>query len=162
MSMSRDGGRKRKLYRRWESMVGRCRDKGHTSFAKYGGSGIRVAQEWVGPGGYQRFIDYIGEPPTVKHTIERLDSSGNYEPGNVRWATYLEQGRNKSNSVLATISGDTRTINEWCDVLGTISSSAAYDRVTRGWSPEAALLTPKYQRRPLTGDDLQEAIDALG
>lgn len=160
MSISRRNGKKTREYRVWESMVGRCRDKGHTAYPRYGGRGIRVALEWSGRGGFVRFMAYMGPKPSPRHTIERIDNKRGYEPGNVRWATYAEQGRNKCNNVLATLAGETRTLNDWCARLREVSDSTAYVRVERGWSPEASLVTPPRQREPLTGRFLRMAIEA--
>lgn len=81
----------------WRLMITRCFKEGSTGYDKYGGVGITVNPEWVDKQtGFQAFIEHIGERPSEKHTIDRFPNrKGNYEPGNVRWATRLEQGYNK-------------------------------------------------------------------
>ena len=62
------------------------------NWANYGGRGIRMCDEWLNS--YAAFLAYMGERPEGM-TLDRIDVDGNYEPGNVRWATPLEQARNK-------------------------------------------------------------------
>ncbi len=149
MSLTRHNGKKRPIYRVWESMVGRCRDKGHTAYPKYGGRGITVAPEWTGRGGFARFLAHVGPRPSRRHTLERIRNNEGYKSGNVRWATWREQALNKRNSLLATINGQTRNVMDWCDRLQIVSWNAAYGRIKRGWSPAQAVLTPLYQRKPI-------------
>lgn len=52
-----------------------------------------MCDEWMES--FEKFYDHMGQPPTLKHTIERINNSEGYEPGNVRWATYSEQSQNK-------------------------------------------------------------------
>ena len=56
------------------------------------------------------FIAAVGQPPTANHTLDRIDNKKGYYPGNVRWATPLEQGSNKSNNVFVTYQGERYTI----------------------------------------------------
>lgn len=82
------------LCRTWRSMHGRC--KPTAEYHKdYFDRGIRVCDEWTGRDGLRAFIDYVatsmGPKPTPRHTLDRIDNDGNYEPGNIRWATQSEQ-----------------------------------------------------------------------
>lgn len=78
----------------WVMMQQRCGNPRHEHFRYYGGRGIRVCDEWLGPGGFARFLAEVGERPPGR-TIDRIDNGGNYEPGNVRWATQSEQSSNQ-------------------------------------------------------------------
>lgn len=78
-------------YVAWLAMKQRCFYVNGTSYKDYGGRGITVSPEWLGDGGFERFLAYIGPKPTPKHSIDRINNDGNYEPGNVRWATSFEQ-----------------------------------------------------------------------
>lgn len=81
-------------YATWVSMKKRCYYQKTNDFARYGGSGIRVCDEWKDS--FEAFYAYMGPKPSLTHTIDRLDSSKNYEPGNVRWATWKQQCESRS------------------------------------------------------------------
>lgn len=87
------GGRRTKEYRAWESMKRRCLSPKAQSYRWYGKRGIRVCDEWLHD--FPAFLKHIGRAPSPKHSIDRIESDGNYEPGNVRWATATEQSRNR-------------------------------------------------------------------
>ena len=53
-----------------------------------------VFGQWRGEGGFERFFDHIGPQPGKEYSVDRIDNNGNYEPGNVRWATKSEQVSN--------------------------------------------------------------------
>lgn len=79
-------------------MLTRCYCKSHSGYTNYGARGITVTPRWRGEGGYARFLEDMGPRPTKKHTIDRIDPSGNYEPSNCRWITMKGQAINKRSS----------------------------------------------------------------
>jgi hypothetical protein len=84
----------------------------------------------------------MGLKPTPKHTLDRYPNrSGNYEPGNVRWATRKEQSTNRDATIVIAFGGETRTIEEWAVLLGMKPGTLAC-RIRRGWAIERALNSP--------------------
>ena len=82
-------------YRIWGHMLERCENQKHKSFPRYGGRGIIVCSRWAD---FSNFLLDMGRRPSPSHSIDRINNDGNYEPGNCRWATPKEQGRNRSNN----------------------------------------------------------------
>jgi len=84
-------------YRAWIGMKRRCYNKSYDHYQAYGGRGITVCDKWKNS--YVAFLNDVGRKPTPKHSIDRIDVDGNYEPKNVRWATQLEQDNNRQNTI---------------------------------------------------------------
>lgn len=118
----------------WTAMNQRCFNQSNKSYPDYGGRGIAVCDEWRDS--FEAFYDYVSKLPHFGepgYSLDRINNEGNYEPGNIRWATRTEQSQNRRNSMTATYNGETRTIKEWADVLQ-VSYDTIYHRVKRGKS----------------------------
>ena len=88
MKLNKKLGRE-KEYAAWNSMKGRCIRPNDPDYNNYGGRGIKICDEWVNS--FEQFCIDMGKPPSAKHSIDRKDVNGNYEPNNCRWATIKEQ-----------------------------------------------------------------------
>ena len=134
-------------YRSWKAMRERCRWA-----AKYVKKGIRVCQEWQES--FDNFLADVGAAPSFQHSIDRIDNTRGYEPGNVRWATSTEQCRNRSISILLTCNGETKCLNEWLRQTG-LNNTLVRRRLFDGWTHEQSLgfASPPSSRpssRPMT------------
>lgn len=84
--------RKHPSYSPWNMMRARCNTPGATGFEHYGAQGIRVCDRWAS---FEVFCSDMGPRPSLAHSLERRDGTGNYEPANCFWATKTEQSRNR-------------------------------------------------------------------
>lgn len=125
-------------YISWQLMQDRCRNPRNKRWDRYGGRGIAVAAEWTGPDGFARFLAHVGRRPSPRHSLDRINCDGNYEPGNVRWSTPQEQQRNRSDNHQLTLDGSTATLAEWSERTG-IARQTLTSRLRRGWSDRRAL-----------------------
>jgi len=137
-------------YNSWSNMRQRCTNPKTQKYKYYGGRGITVCARWAS---FAHFLTDMGRKPTPKHSIDRINNDGNYEPSNCRWATHdqqMENTRSDRNHVI-TLNGQSLTITEWAATLG-IERSVMYRRLKR-WPLERALtepLFPKIKTRPIT------------
>jgi hypothetical protein len=116
-------------YRSWHSMKQRCCDPNADQYPLYGKRGIKVCNRWLHS--FENFVADMGERP-VGTTIDRIDSNGNYEPGNCRWATAEEQNNNTRSNHFILFRGKTKTLAQWSHEVG-ISESTVSSRIGRGW-----------------------------
>lgn len=86
-------------YRAWRNAKNRVFNPKAVKYKQYGGRGITMDARWKDS--FENFLQDIGLRPSTKHSLERIDNNGNYEPGNVRWALAVEQVRNRSVSLKA-------------------------------------------------------------
>jgi len=137
-------------YRAWASMKDRCYNTKDEAYKNYGGRGIHVCSEWLH--NFPAFLAHVGARPSALHTIDRRDNNGHYEPGNVRWATRLEQSRNRRNIRQLVVNGQVRPIWKWAEMSGTPINLICQRIRDLNWTPEKAVWEPrrseqKYCRR---------------
>lgn len=111
-------------YNTWKGMRRRCLNPSNPRYALYGGRGIRVCDRWLDS--FQAFLDDVGPKPSPAHSLDRIDTNGDYEPGNVRWATQQTQCRNQRRNRVVLFAGEMRTLAEIRDIAGVEGSHLNY------------------------------------
>jgi len=117
----------------------RCLNPDAQGYEHYGARGITVCKRWQDS--VEAFLEDMGPRPSPKHSIDRENVNGDYEPSNCRWATKEEQARNKTNNRFLEAFGQRKTCAEWCEEYG-ISKSTLSNRLRRGWEAERAISEP--------------------
>jgi hypothetical protein len=130
-------------YRIWKGLMTRCLNPKAQSYFRYGGRGITVCKRWLGSTGFHNFLEDMGERPSPKHSIDRIDNNGNYEPGNCRWATAKEQSNNTRRNRVIEYQGRSQTLIQWAREIG-INEETLRDRLECNWSVERALTEPLH------------------
>lgn len=125
------GQTKNIAYCTWRGMIDRCYNIKHEKYLSYGGRGIKVYNKWVES--FKNFIDDMGERPSRKYTLDRINNNGNYEPSNCRWATSVQQSRNKRNNNWIEFNGKKMIISDWA-VYFKINVSTLHERIKNGQS----------------------------
>ncbi len=139
------GDSKSITYTSWAEMKQRCLNSNNVAHDRYGGRGIAVCQQWMDS--YDVFLADMGERPSKLHSLDRYpDISGNYEPGNCRWATAKQQARNRSSNVILTFRGETMCISAWAERIG-IDRKTIEKRIHKGFTVDEALTLPLRKRR---------------
>lgn len=134
--LQRHGMSKTKVHRAWRAMLNRCQNPRGEDFENYMGRGIKVCDRWKI---FENFLADVGEPPSPAHSLDRFpNNNGNYEPGNVRWATRKEQNNNKRDNQFITWNGETHSRKEWARIVG-ISYRALISRLSRNWPMDRML-----------------------
>lgn len=103
-------------YAAWAGIKGRCLNQNDPAYKNYGGRGIAMCERWADS--FENFYADMGPRPSNKHSIDRINNDGNYEPSNCRWATKKEQSRNTRKNHLIAFNGEVLCVAEWADKLG--------------------------------------------
>lgn len=105
-------------YRTWCGMIQRCHNPKSKDFPRWGDKGIVVCEAWRNS--YVDFLSHVGRKPTCRHSLDRFpNQKGNYEPGNVRWATWGEQRKNSSGKArYVELNGERMRVSEAAEIIG--------------------------------------------
>jgi hypothetical protein len=134
-------------YHSWSGMIGRCYNLRNSAYDRYGGRGIRVCAWWKS---FEHFYEDMGPRPHPGRSIDRIDNNFHYSCGhcpeclshgwrmNCRWATSVEQSRNKRSNLRFTIGGTTQCLTEWCIAMG-MPFPIARRKLQKGLSIEQVL-----------------------
>jgi hypothetical protein len=134
------GRRRTRLYGVWAGIIARCTYPSQQNYHLYGGRGVVVCPEWRAS--FEAFAVAVGDPPSGEHSIDRIDNSKGYEPGNVRWATKEDQANNRRSNRILEHGGRLLTLAQWSRETG-IPASLILDRVfKRKWTVHDALTKP--------------------
>lgn len=117
-------------YMTWTNMKTRCYNTAYHLYPNYGGRGIKVCDRWLNS--FESFLEDMGPRP-LGTSIDRFpDKDGNYEPGNCRWATSIQQQNNNSRNKFIEFNGKTMTLAQWSRETG-IGIGTIRNRMKSGW-----------------------------
>lgn len=125
------------LHQTWSSMIQRCTNPSARGYARYGGRGISICEEWLV---FENFARDMGDRPNGA-SIDRIDNDGNYEPSNCRWATRKIQINNRAVTRMITANGQTLPLTEWSTLIG-IKPITLEKRIKAGWTDHDTINTP--------------------
>lgn len=132
------------VYKIWDGIKDRCRNRNSPVWQWYGGKGIDIYEPWALD--YELFEKDVGPRPSKKHSLDRIDGKRGYEPGNVRWATGVEQARNRSNNRLTEVGGKLVPLKAACEIHK-MPYKTVKSRIQKGWDIYCALVIPVNQAK---------------
>lgn len=132
-------------WRIWAGIKTRCTNPNSKAYPDYGGRGIKVCKRWVTgtakASGFECFIADMGNRPSPKHSIDRINNNGNYGPRNCQWILLAKQPRNTRKTCRITYQGRTLSNWEWAEIVP-IDPINIWKRIYRGWSVERTMTQP--------------------
>lgn len=143
-----------RAYSIWRGVIARCENIEDANYQKYGGRGITVCDAWRES--FENFVGDMGLPPSCKHSIDRIDNNGHYEPENCRWATARQQSRNRRSNRLLTFNGETKCIAEWSESTG-LSRTCIEMRLNKKL-PIEEVLSPAGRKRRIA-DRMSDVLE---
>lgn len=128
----------------WCAMKARCYRVGNNRQHRYKDRGIIVCDRWLHS--YENFLEDMGRRPSKKHSLDRTNNDGHYEPLNCRWATPTQQRNNTSRNINIVLNNETHTLKEWAEIHG-INYQIVYSRYRKGW-PISDIYKAKSKNSP--------------
>ena len=110
------GRSKTSIHRIWCNIKSRCNSANNPAYYNYGGRGIKICDKWNDS--FEAFFAYMGERPSLDHSIDRIDTNGDYEPSNCRWATRKVQANNTRRNHIVSIDGVTMNLTQSIEKFG--------------------------------------------
>lgn len=129
------------IYNTWAQMLARCNNPNSTSYPRYGARGIKVCERWKA---FENFYADMGDKPEGK-TLDRIDGTKGYKPGNVRWADKKQQARNRVGTKFLMWEGKPTPMAEVAELSG-VKRKAFESRIRLGMSVEDAVKNIRYTR----------------
>lgn len=124
------------LHNIWKAIIQRCENEKNDAYPLYGGRGVTVCERWRRD--FRTFVEDMGSRPSLLHTVDRIETNGNYEPDNCRWALRKEQSNNRRNNRRIEWRGRSYTCAQAAETAG-ISKELLFWRLSQGWPVERAL-----------------------
>jgi hypothetical protein len=124
-------GKPSPTYRTWVSMIARCANPNASNYHLYGGRGICVCLKWET---FEGFLEDMGERPDGT-TLDRIDSNGDYEPPNCRWATPKQQADSR------------RPTSEWVESPGRVNRNKTHCKRGHALTGDNLRITADGRRR---------------
>lgn len=137
------GMSKTDIYQTWNRMWSRCTNPIVDRYKNYGGRGITVCDEWKN---FENFFADMGDKPTRKHSLGRIDNNKNYCKENCRWETPIEQANNTSTNRFIEIDGERKTISQWARQYG-LDAPLIWQRYERGVRPPELFSTENFNEK---------------
>jgi hypothetical protein len=131
---------KTREYSSWNAMMQRCYNPKQDNYPNYGGRGIEVCERWHD---VTNFYADMGERPE-ETSLDRIDNNGNYEPGNVRWSTDIDQHNNTNRNIKIPYNGESKTVAQWSVELG-IKARNIHKRLKRGYDIKDVLYVGHFK-----------------
>lgn len=131
-------------YYSWLNARTRCNNPKSADYPRYGGRGIKMCERWAR---LKNFLVDMGPRPSPDHTLERLDTNGDYEPSNCVWATRREQALNRRRTIWVEIDGIRLCVKDWARRIGVSAPLLRQCAERRGWDYVAAIKS--YETRPV-------------
>lgn len=133
----------KKEYATWCAMKTRCYNEKSTDYPSYGGRGIKLSKEW--DESFESFYSDMGDRPSDKHSIDRIDVNGDYCKENCKWATSIEQANNKRVTIRISVNGEDKPIAIAARGVG-LDRNVVVRRLQSGLSAEDALCKPQFKK----------------
>ena len=103
----------KELFNLWQTMKSRCENPKRENYERYGARGIKVCEEWHEAKNFVEWALNNGYKKGLQ--LDRIDNNKGYSPENCRFVTATENSRNRRNTKLLTINGETKCVAEWCE-----------------------------------------------
>lgn len=131
-----------RVYKIWQDMKARCKNKNLSCYKNYGGRGIKVCERWKL---FINFFEDMGAPPTDSHCLDRVNNDGHYCKENCRWTTQKSQMRNMRRNHLITHNGETKCLQEWADIFSIPAGRLRHRFFVLKWPFDKSVSVDPYQ-----------------
>lgn len=143
-------------YKAWAKMNERVRNRNCKDYPDYGGRGISITPRWLA---FENFYEDMGEKPSPKHSLDRIDVDGNYCPENCRWATPIEQANNKRSTIKVDVDGVQMTLRDLSEKIG-VNPKTLRKRLQKGKDLDYVLSEDRHNYKRITIDGVTDTIAA--